>query len=100
MKFENTAALANHQKKFCTDGEYGTMAKLDEKLKKSSVSPATMPLVSASARPANGLEEAYFREKVGSDRNQEMALELEKYKEERKKLKLESMNKEQKYLEK
>ncbi len=100
MKFENSAALANHQKKFCTDGEYGTLAKLDEKLKKSSVSPATVPLATTGTKAANGLEEAYFREKVGQDRNQEMALELEKYKEERKKLKLESMNKEQKYLEK
>jgi hypothetical protein len=32
MKFENTATLANHQKKFCTDGDYETLAKLDEEL--------------------------------------------------------------------
>lgn len=96
MKFENSSALANHQKKFCTDGEYGTLAKLDEKLKKSAVSPPTM-----AAKPAdNKLAEAYFRDQAGQDRNKEMALELEKFKDERKKLKLESMNKEQKYLEK
>lgn len=98
MKFESTSALANHQKKFCTDGEYGTLAKLDEKLKRSAISPPTPAAVAKG--PTNSLAETHFREKVNQDRNQEMALELEKYKEERKKVKLESMNKEQKYLEK
>lgn len=100
MKFENSSALANHQKKFCTDGEYGTIAKLDEKLKKSAVSPPTTTTVGMAKGPSNSLAENHFREKANNDRNQEMALELEKYKEERKKVKLESMNKEQKYLEK
>lgn len=99
MKFENSSALANHQRKFCTDGEYGTLAKLDEKLKKSAISPSSVVLGGPKG-PSNSLMEANFRDKVNQDRNQEMTVELEKYKEERKKLKLESMNKEQKYLQK
>lgn len=98
MKFENSSALANHQRKFCTDGDYGTLAKLDEKLKKSAISPSSV-VFGGQKGQTNSLMEANFRDKVNQDRNQEMAVELEKYKEERKKLKLESMNKEQKYLE-
>lgn len=99
MTFESTAALANHQKKFCVNGEYGTLAKLEDKLK-ASVSPATDGKPGRQQAATNSLTEKHFRENVDGDRNKEMVFELEKYKEERKRVKLDAMNKEEKYMQK
>lgn len=108
MKFDSTSALANHQKKFCTDGDYGTKAKLDQKLK-SAISPPTVGdglTTIGNNKSKVGInkdkddDKAYIRALVDVDRNKEMAIELEKYKEERRKLKLESMSKEGEYMQK
>lgn len=48
---------------------------------------------------ANPQLETLYRDKANQDRDQEMKVELEKYKEARKKVKLDSMNQEAKYME-
>lgn len=78
---------------FCTDGEYGTSQKLDEKLLRSAISPPTV------GPKKNDLTEEYFKEKATINREKEMAFDLEKYKEERKKIKLENINEEAKFME-
>ena len=94
------------REQFCTDGEYGTKPRLEEKLKLAASPPTnfndpTRPKsLTVNNLPNNDLMEAKFREKAGMDRNQEMAFELERYKEERKKIKLDGMNKEAEYMEK
>ena len=99
MKFDSTSALANHQKKFCLDGEYGTKAKLDSKLKQS-VSPPTLAYVEQGKMKASAVAVDYLRDQVDRDRNKEMTVELERYKEQRRKVKLESMDKEGQYMQK
>jgi hypothetical protein len=100
MKFDSSAALANHQRKFCLDGEYGSKAKLDSKLK-AAVSPPTLDQgVNPDKQRSNVLSSVYLRDQVDRDRNKEMAIELDRYKEERRKVKLESMSKEGQYMQK
>lgn len=99
MRYDSAAALANHQKKFCVDGEYGSKAKLDSKLK-ASISPPTAGIETKAKAEATSLSANYLRDQVDRDRNKEMALELDRYKEERRKVKLEAMNKEGQYMQK
>jgi hypothetical protein len=49
---------------------------------------------------SNSLMQARFRERAEMDIEQEKAFQLERYKEEKKKIKLEQMNREAEYLEK
>ena len=103
------------------DGEYGTKAKLEDKLRGSAAPPTlgitgnangnkgsiaaggggigTSYLNPNTNTGSNGLMEKNYREKANQDRFQEMGNELEKYKEARKKVKLDSMNQEAKYME-
>lgn len=43
MKFESSQALANHQVKFCVDGDYGNKEKLEAKLRESASPASEMP---------------------------------------------------------
>lgn len=82
------------------NGDYGTKEKLNSILKSAAAPPTIEPTTGQLPATNNSLLQARFRERAEMDINQDKAFQLERYKEEKKKIKLEQMNKEAEYLEK
>jgi len=80
-------------------GDYGTKEKLDNILK-TAAAPPTSSTANMQLGNNNSLLKEKLRERAEMDINQEKAFELARFKEEKKKNRLDSMNKEAEYLEK
>lgn len=85
---------------FCVNGDYGTKEKLNTILKNATAPPTVDAGTGQLPGGNNSLLQARLRERADMDINQDKAFQLERYKEEKKKIKLEQMNKEAEYLEK